>query len=393
MLWEGRPLRDIRDADARRLVESGLEEHLQLEYKSALYEDNDRGRREFLLDICMFANSSGGVLLIGVPERRDELGQPTGAPDPAAPIGLELPNPELVLGAYDARVTEAIEERLPLEMASIDVGEGRLLVAIRVPDSVRKPHPVRYQGHVYFPGRRERQRYPLSVREIKELTMRTASRLQQSEEMLRSAFAQVAVAPDLPYLIIGMIPVFFEDFLVDLRDENIRLVVGRFSRIGAPQLGNVSYGFEGIERRENRFEHKVQFQRNSLLGVSQQLPLIRRQGGGDQIGPTAIDGLLRQFVLHGHAVYEAAGIGPPYVLSMMLRIQRPLIGVYAAGGLGEDHTEPVHAGDYRFPCMQIDDLSEVNRILRPFCDQAHRLFGREGSPGFNVDGVWIERGR
>lgn len=138
MLWEGRPLRDIRDADARRLVESGLEEHLQLEYKSALYEDNDRGRREFLLDICMFANSSGGVLLIGVPERRDELGQPTGAPDPAAPIGLELPNPELVLGAYDARVTEAIEERLPLEMASIDVGEGRLLVAIRVPDSVRK---------------------------------------------------------------------------------------------------------------------------------------------------------------------------------------------------------------------------------------------------------------
>jgi len=205
MLWEGRPLRDIRDADARRLVESGLEEHLQLEYKSALYEDNDRGRREFLLDICMFANSSGGVLLIGVPEQRDEHGQPTGAPNPAAPFGLELPNPELVLGAYDARVTEAIEERLPLEMASIDVGQGRRLVAIRVPDSVRKPHSVRYQGHVYFPGRRERQRYPLSVREIKELTMRTASRLQQSEEMLRSAFAQVAVAPDLPYLIIGMI--------------------------------------------------------------------------------------------------------------------------------------------------------------------------------------------
>lgn len=52
MLWEGRPLRDIREIDVRRLLESGLEEHLQLEYKSTLYEDNDRGRREFLLDVC-----------------------------------------------------------------------------------------------------------------------------------------------------------------------------------------------------------------------------------------------------------------------------------------------------------------------------------------------------
>lgn len=51
MLWEGRPLRDIHEVDVRRLLESGLGEHLQLEYKSALYEDSDRGGREFLLDI------------------------------------------------------------------------------------------------------------------------------------------------------------------------------------------------------------------------------------------------------------------------------------------------------------------------------------------------------
>ena len=61
MLWEGRSLRDIRELDIRRLVESGLEEHLQLEYKSVLYDDSDRGRREFLLDICMFANAAGGA--------------------------------------------------------------------------------------------------------------------------------------------------------------------------------------------------------------------------------------------------------------------------------------------------------------------------------------------
>ncbi len=40
MVWEDRRLRDITEADVRRLVDSGLEEHLQLEFKSALYPGN-----------------------------------------------------------------------------------------------------------------------------------------------------------------------------------------------------------------------------------------------------------------------------------------------------------------------------------------------------------------
>jgi len=77
-MWEDKRLRDITEADVRQLVDSGLEEHLQLEYKSALYDGNDQGSRESLLDICMFANAGGGILLIGVSELRDGNNQPTG---------------------------------------------------------------------------------------------------------------------------------------------------------------------------------------------------------------------------------------------------------------------------------------------------------------------------
>jgi hypothetical protein len=390
MLWEGKPLREIRENEIRVLIDSGLEEHLQLEYKSALYEDNDRGRREFLLDICMFANSSGGILLIGIPERRDDQGQPTGVPDAAGAVGLEVPNPEAVLTAYDARVTEAIEERLPLESAAIDVGNGRRVLAVRVPNSTRKPHSVRQQGHIYFPARRERQRYHLSVREIKELVMRTASRLQQAEELLGSAFRAVARSSDVPYMMIGMIPVFYEDFLVDVRNPNVLLAVGNFSRTGNREYVNPIYTFTGIERREQRFEYTVTFRRNGLLTASQQLPLIPREGV-HQVGVAAVDILLRQFVTRASAVYEAAAVSPPFVMGTMQRILRPLTGVYAAIGGGEEHTAPVIAGDYHFPFLQVDDLSEIDRTIRPFCDQAHQMFGREGSPNFNAEGAWVAR--
>lgn len=336
----------------------------------------------------MFANTSGGILLIGIAECRDQGGQPTGLPDPAAALGIELANPDAVLGAYDARVTAAIEERLPLEMAAIHFEGGRRVLVIRVPDSVRKPHAVTYQGHIYFPGRRERQRYALSVREIKELTMRTASHLEQAKVALSGAFAQVTLAEQRPYLIVGIVPVFFEDFLIDLRDEGLIQVVRTFGRAALGEWVSLSFSFDGIERRGDRFDHLVQFRRNGLLRVSQQVPWIPREGT-DEVGPVGIDHLLRLVLAQAPQVYEAAGIGPPYLASVTLRIPRELTGVYpAVGGMGEEHTLPVQPGEYQFPMMQIDDLVHIDRILRPFCDQVHQMFGREGSPSFKSDGVW-----
>jgi hypothetical protein len=354
MLWEGRAIRDIRDADIRRLVESGLEEHLQLEYKSALYDDNDRGRRELLLDICMFANAAGGIMLIGIPERRDEHGHSTGAPDPEGVLGVELPNPEAVLNGYDARVMETIEERLPLESTSIDVGDGRRVLAIRVPNSANKPHSVRHLRHIYFPSRRERQRYHLTVREIKELVMRTGSRLQQAKETLESSFFQVALTSDMPYLLIGIIPVFYEDFLVDVRLDAVLQAVGNFSRTEHPRYSQPIYTFDGLERRENRDEYTVTFHRSGLLNASLHLPLIPQRAGAENLHVfhlTAIDVLLRRFVLRAGSVYEAAGVASPFVLGMMLRTRQRLFGAFAGFGGVEEHTAPIPARDYRFPHM------------------------------------------
>ena len=151
-MWEDRRLRHITEVDLRQIIDAGLEGHLQLEYKSALYDANDRGSRESLFDICMFANAGGGILLLGISEQRDAGGQPTGLPDPNAQLGLEIPNPEAVLQAYDARVVANIQERLPLESSALPLADNRHVLAIRVPNSMLKPHRVHYQGHTYFPS-------------------------------------------------------------------------------------------------------------------------------------------------------------------------------------------------------------------------------------------------
>jgi hypothetical protein len=378
MLWEGRSLRDIREPDLRGLVDSGLAEHLQLEYKSELYGHNQAGRKEFLLDICMFANTEGGILLLGISERRDEQGQPTGVPDPAGVLGIDVENPEAVLAGYDARAMEAIEERLPLESAAIDLGDGRRVLALRVPNSTNKPHSVRHEGHIYFPARRERQRFNMNVREIKEMVMRTASRLEQAKQLLTTAFYEAERADNSPYLMVGIIPIFFQDFLVDVRDAAVNRAVA-FSASG--EYRQPTFYFDGIERRDDRRENIVRLRRNGSLTTSIRLPIRRNEMNGQHVlVPTAIDVHLRTFVSQARTVYEATAISAPFLLGMLMRTQSPLVGTYAGlRGVGEEHTAPIPVRDYVFPCVQVDDLSDTDGIIRPLCDQAHQMFGREGS--------------
>jgi len=391
-VWEDRRLRDIVEADLRQLVDSGLEEHLQLEYKSALYGGNDHGKREFLLDICMFANAGGGILLIGIDERRDNQGQPTGSPDPNAPLGVVVANPELILQSYDASAVATIQDRLPLESFAIPVVNDRHVLAIRVPNSMATPHCVRYQGHVYFPSRRERQRYEMDIRQIKEMVMRTAGRLEQAQRELGLTFLGMPRQDDAPSLLVGCIPVFWQDFLLDVRKPEVIDAVSRFD-VGNGNQVRPSYNFNGLERRIVQAETSfIQARRNGLVLLNKRLPVTPRGQGQQDFRPTAIDLILRRFVRQGTEVYRAASLGGPFLLTMMLRTVSQTWSLYPSVVPNtEEEGGFIAPGDHQFPVMQADTLLDIDRITRPLCDQTHQMFGRDASPFFNVDGVWTGR--
>jgi predicted HTH transcriptional regulator len=189
MIFNGKPLREVTEADLVRLVQSGLAEHIYLEYKSEVYSNNHEGRKESLLDVCMFANSQGGILLLGIQEARNANGQPTGIPDAAAQLGLQVENPENVLQAYGARFDACIEERIEVESHAIRIAPDRFVLAFRIPLSAARPHSVRHDGHVYFPCRRERHRGSLDTTEIKDMAIRVTSQLEKAETILGKALA------------------------------------------------------------------------------------------------------------------------------------------------------------------------------------------------------------
>jgi Putative DNA-binding domain len=387
-MWEHKRLRDVTEADVRQVVNSGLEEHLQLEYKSAFYADNDQGNRESLQDICMFANAGGGILLIGISEQR-ENNQPTGTPDPNAALGVDLANPEQTLLAFDARVVAGIQERLPLESNAIPVANNRHIVAIRVPNSTSKPHRVHYQGRVYFPSRRERHRYEMDVREIKEMVMRTASRLEEAEGKLSRSFAGLHNANESCNVLVGCIPVFWHDFMVDIRKPEVIQAISRFNLVHG-NFVQPTYNFNGLQRKivanEDSF---VQLHRDGMIVLNKRLATVH-QGGRVYIRPTAIDIIVRAFVGQCSEVYTTVPITGPFLLTMLFRTVDEKGSLYPMAGVrgAEEAGGIIAPGSYPFPVLQADNLLDVDRVIRPLCDQTHQMFGRDSSPYFDDDGVW-----
>jgi hypothetical protein len=391
MIWEGKGLSEVTEPDLRKILESGIEEHKHLDYKAELYATNDAGQKDFLIDVCAFANAEGGILLIGIPEMRDpKNGQPSGAPDVSKFEGVESPNPESVLVGYDSRVVSCIEERLSLETHAIKLGNGRYVFAIRVPNSLNKPHCVRRDDKRYFPMRRDRHIYYMDVQEIKELVMRTASRQEQAEQILQQALREVFAQADVPVLVFGSIPIFSKDFLIDLRDPNILDAMRVFDLYGV--YGECEFNFKGLERRGGKFEAVAQLRRSGLVRYSQQIP-CNKFDGVLAFFPIAIDGLLRKFIRKADDLYGAAGISGPFLLGMTIIANSQVSGVYPDSVMPQAPVirGKIEPGRHEFPIMPTYDFRDIDPIMRPLCDQVHQGFGEDASPSFGSDGNWREK--
>lgn len=382
-------MRELREADLRALVQAGLAEHTHLEYKSALYENNHDGKKEFLLDVCMFANSQGGVLLIGIPEARDGAGQPTGTPDPAAQLGIEIQNPEATLLAYGSRIDECIEENLKVESHAIPVAPDRFVLALRVPSSPARPHSVRYAGHTYFPCRRERHRTDLDITEIKEMAIRVASQHERAEALLERTLTELPRRPqNLPTLSIGLVPIYFRDFGIDISRDDVSLAFGQFHlRTQNAIYVHPSYAYQGLIRQTDTDTSTLS--RNGLVrSISDLGHATPAVPGSHAFHCTAIDVLLRNFVLRLSELFAALAVNGPFLLRAVLQTPGALFALRQDGAVGEH----IDRGTYGFGSIQAMDVNApFEQLIKPLCDHAHQMFGEARSPCFDAENHWQAR--
>ncbi len=66
-----KPLAEIDESDLQTLVDNGVREGKEIEYKEALTLFSPEQKQEFLNDVSSFANTNGGLLFYGIRESKD----------------------------------------------------------------------------------------------------------------------------------------------------------------------------------------------------------------------------------------------------------------------------------------------------------------------------------
>lgn len=161
-----KPLDRIVAEDVMGLVEHGVREDREIEYKSKLPGSSDREKREFLADISSFANTSGGLIVYGI---RDHEGKAVGVE------GLGDGNRDADVLRLDQIAQHGVEPRIPgLHMRPLNV-EGNDVLIIRVPRSWVAPHMVKRDGIRRFWGRSSAGKFELDVGDLRLAFERSAS--------------------------------------------------------------------------------------------------------------------------------------------------------------------------------------------------------------------------
>lgn len=173
-----KPLRDVEEQDIQRLINDQIEENSYLDYKSDI-DFSEKGKKGLAKDISAFANSSGGVIIYGIEEEKNQ----DGIPLPVEPIkGIES---SIERERIENVILNSISPRVQLEIKRIQLSgdPSKSVFVILIPQSLQAPHMVTKSGDNRYYKRVNFSSIPMEEYEVRDLFRRNSQMSEKISEI------------------------------------------------------------------------------------------------------------------------------------------------------------------------------------------------------------------
>lgn len=408
-MWTDRPLTSITLGDLQQLVTDKVRENRQLDYKDeqpAHPQANNDKKSEFAVDISALANGSGGLLIYGVAEEK-ENNRPTGIA--SALNGLAGVNLDADGNHLRNYLETALDPKLPagiVELHTIDGGSSGPLLLVRVRKSYSGPHMVRAEGRFrnsfYIrDGARNRQ---LDAKGIRDAMFAAGDWPRRFRAWRRDRIAAI-LAAETPVVLSGSRRLILHIAPVASLDDEPRLdVTVAQKQAAAKQI--VSFG-STLDYRTDRFNVDGlvvwTFLRDSPCldylqvfrsGLLETVDITCLENGEELATGTIESQLIKLAPLYTSYLRDLA-IDPPFV-----------IGLTLVGVRGMRHAEQSELARARrdFPTFDRDvitlpelfvDAEQLGQpaptYLAPMIHALWQAGGRPGCPRYAADGTYSPR--
>lgn len=398
MSLRGLPLDSVAEGHLRALVSAGVAEGREIEFKRELPGRSDAEGREFLSDVCSFANSGGGDVLYGVEEAG---GVAVGVP------GVDLPDADAEKLRLDSIARGGLDPRVVgLDVRAVPIAGGRSVVVLRVPRNFARPHAVDYRGRFRFYSRGVAGKFEMDVAQIRAAFLGSESLYERVRSFRAERLA--AVAADRGPVAIGGKGVMVLHALplsaFDAPPAQVNLGKANSEHwdlldIGGTTGGGPRYNFDGLLRPAPSLGGRpgayAQLYRNGAVEVADAVALAGRDGVTSYaIASRAFERYMIEPLAKHLAPQEALGVDPP-VLAMVSFIG--VRGYEMAVSPGDfDEGATIDRDDLVVPEVLFDehetDVQAVARTMRPAVDAVWNACGFPRSPNYDGDGRWHRMG-
>ncbi|MDD5734273.1 MAG: ATP-binding protein [Methanothrix soehngenii] len=260
----------ITKDDIEVLISDEVKESRALDYKEQLPGSTDKDKKEFLADISSFANASGGYILYGISERRDQNGKTTGIPESAC--GLAEANIDAEIRRMDSLIANGIEPRIiGVRIREIKGFPNGPIIIIFIPKSWNSPHMVTLQTTSRFYSRNNAGKYPLDIMEIRSAFLFSETLPEKMRRFRDSRIAKI-IADETPIrlnpnpkIVLHVMPLSSFDplYQIDLRSPKNNDLINQLEPIYSMSW-NRRYNFDGA-LNFNRSDSYVQLFRNGAI--------------------------------------------------------------------------------------------------------------------------------
>lgn len=386
------PLDQIDEAKLGELISAGARESLYIDFKSDTYGNSENDHAEFLRDICSFANTMGGDLVIGMTE---SAGVPSGlSPFTGNADAERLRLEQMARSGVDPRIQG-------MQTHIVNLSSGGAVLIVRVPRSYNPPHQITYRGRSQFYARSSGGKYRLNVEELRRLFNQAPELAARVRDFRADRIAKIMAGetpvpvPDGALLVLHVVPYSTFGLGHALNLSQIETERTLFPPLGrdysTERFANFD-GFVGVSHGNGRVATAhaayVQVLRN---GAVEGVRIVSPDHQG-HIGTVKIEeSIIPHARLYAHGL-QACGISPPFaVMPSLLRVGN---ASFITGGLGNasfpETPLPSIRDHYSFVESLLEAVPADNRTCAPLLklalDHIAGLAGQATSPSFDDAG-------
>lgn len=383
-------LSDITATDLSDLINDGVGEGRNIDYKRELPKGNDEGKREFLADVSSFANTAGGDLIFGIEE---EKGLPTNI------VGLQTADVDLELRRLDSILASGIDPRIKYELRTIPLQNGNDVLIIRAQRSWIGPHRVVFKGHDKFYGRNSAGKYPLDVTELRSafnLSGTVNERIEafRTDRIIALMNNETPIPfTDTPKVVLHCIPV--ESFAGRPQFDVLPLYENpRSLPVICSTVWNRRLNLDGLisYNHGNPCSAYTQLYRSGVIEAVSGEIVARPFKQRTVIPSVRFEGYILQYLPACIGTLQQVGVTPPVLIGLTLTKTHGLVMGVDEMRLEFGLSYPIAQNSVILPATLVEDFSiPPVKILRPMFDLVWNACGHPRSENFDSEDHWIGR--